>query len=64
MGRIQFLVRVQHMLTFITSLRTLQGEKNHGSAGQWDHEEKLWSLLMPCHFFPDLTTGGAMNSAR
>ena len=54
MGVIQFLVRVQHVLMFITSFRTLQGEKNHGSAVSGIMKRSCGHLLMPSHFFPDL----------
>ena len=55
MGRIKYLVRVQHVLKFFTSFRTLQGEKNHRSA-VGIIKRGCGHMLMPSHFFPDLGT--------
>ena len=44
------------MLMFSTSFRTLQGEKNHGSAVDEIMKRGCGHLLMPSHFCPDLTT--------
>ena len=44
------------MLMFSTSFRTLQGEKNHGSAVDEIMKRGCGQLLMPSHFCPDLAT--------
>ena len=44
------------MLMFSTSFRTLQGEKNHGSAVDEIMKRGCGHLLMPSYFCPDLAT--------
>ena len=44
------------MLTFSTSSRTLQGEKNHRSAVDEIMKGGCGHLLMPSYFCPDLAT--------